>query len=65
MKKKEIEEIVEKELESKREAQNKELEDLDVLYNKKLEYVLAQEQNIFRKEMVELVEVFENNVLSG
>lgn len=48
-----------------RKAQKKDLEDLDALYNKKLEDALTHEWEIRRKEMSELVEVYENSVLSG
>lgn len=65
MQKKEMNEIAEKKLASEHKSQKKELEDLEVVYNKKLEYALKQKQEICRKEMVELVELCENNVLFG
>lgn len=52
-----MDKIVDKKLANERESQKKELEDLEDMYNKNLEDALAQEWEICRKEMDELVVV--------
>lgn len=64
MQKKEMDELIEKKLASEHELEKKEFEDLEVVYKKKLEDSIAHELQICKKEMVELIKVCENRVLS-